>query len=649
VRLVSVQVEKFRNVIDSDVFTIEPDVTCLVGKNESGKTALLQAVYRLSPSHRGDLFEPLSHYPRSLLIKDRRQGVIEDTAPVTAAFELEAADHNAFEERFGPGSVTASRVVAQRLYDNQLFADLDDGALNEANAVRYVVEQASVSPLTAPRLTGAGSFDAVRSVVADLEQAVKHPPEGETAPPELVDDLRKLRDALVGALGTETGFLADAVASVLKERLPTIFYFGEYDFLEGRVDLDRLFGVPDTQLSGGERTAKALLELSGDDVESLLNEEYEERKAQLELVSNMLTGEIAEYWTQTGDLAVTIDIDRRTDDAVDGQTKVTNWLELRVQDRRNGHTTNFDERSGGFRWFFSFLASFARYDNNKAERVVILLDEPALTLHATAQRDFLRFIEDRLAPKHQVVFTTHSPFMIEPGHLERVRFVEDRGGDDGSKVTRDPTHLSSDSLFPLQGAIGFGIAKDLLDSPNLILVETISDYTYLRVLSDHLRAVGRNGLDDQWKVVPVGSAARVGIFVALMGQGVNATVVFEANDENAQLSALVAQGAIESGNLVTPAQVTSTAEASLEDLFDLGDYLAIFNVAFRDTGAALTPAELGPGDRVVQRIEDLRGAYDRDRPAEVLLRHRDQIMGALSEVTLFNFEQLFRRVNAGLT
>ena len=57
--------------------------------------------------------------------------------------------------------------------------------------------------------------------------------------------------------------------------------------------------------------------------------------------------------------------------------------------------------------------------------MVLLLDEPGLNLHALAQRDFLRFIDQRLAPKHQVIYTTHSPFMIDLDNLSSVRTVED--------------------------------------------------------------------------------------------------------------------------------------------------------------------------------------------------------------------------------
>lgn len=47
-RLKSVRIAEFKSIRDSGVFEIG-DVTSLVGKNEAGKTALLQALYRLNP------------------------------------------------------------------------------------------------------------------------------------------------------------------------------------------------------------------------------------------------------------------------------------------------------------------------------------------------------------------------------------------------------------------------------------------------------------------------------------------------------------------------------------------------------------------------------------------------------------------------
>lgn len=47
---VSVQVRRFRNILDSRPVDIHENVTCLAGQNESGKTSFLPALYRLRPA-----------------------------------------------------------------------------------------------------------------------------------------------------------------------------------------------------------------------------------------------------------------------------------------------------------------------------------------------------------------------------------------------------------------------------------------------------------------------------------------------------------------------------------------------------------------------------------------------------------------------
>jgi predicted ATP-dependent endonuclease of OLD family len=47
-KLMSVQLSDYKCIRDSCQFDVS-DITCLVGKNESGKTAILEALYRLNP------------------------------------------------------------------------------------------------------------------------------------------------------------------------------------------------------------------------------------------------------------------------------------------------------------------------------------------------------------------------------------------------------------------------------------------------------------------------------------------------------------------------------------------------------------------------------------------------------------------------
>ena len=177
----------------------------------------------------------------------------------------------------------------------------------------------------------------------------------------------------------------------------------------------------------------------------------------------------------------------------------------------------FEERSSGFQWFFSFLSAFSEYDYNE-EPVVILLDEPGIGLHARAQADFLRLIDERLAQRCQVIYTTHSPFMIQPGKLERARVVEDRGREVGAVISSDVLTTDTDTLFPLQGALGYDLAQHLFIGPDNLVVEGTSDLIYLSVLSGYLIDQDREGLNERWTITPVGGADLVPTFVALLGR-----------------------------------------------------------------------------------------------------------------------------------
>jgi len=91
-----------------------------------------------------------------------------------------------------------------------------------------------------------------------------------------------------------------------------------------------------------------------------------------------------------------------------------------------------------------------------------LLDEPGLSLHAAAQADLLRFIDNELAPNYQVIYTTHSPFMIDSLKLNEVRTVYDNSNKETGSVISDALdEKDSDTLFPLQAALGYSLAQNL--------------------------------------------------------------------------------------------------------------------------------------------------------------------------------------------
>src|SRR6266849_6668583 len=282
--------------------------------------------------------------------------------------------------------------------------------------------------------------------------------------------------------------------------------------------------LKEKDLNESEATARALLKLGGTEDEYMLNPDYERRKRELENVANVLTDDVNKYWTQNPQLRVQPDITQKTVQRQDGVHSVLDEMKIRIWDNRHSLSLPFTEHSAGFQWFFSFLAAFSEYEHRDPP-VVILLDEPAVGLHAKAQADFLRFIEERLTKRSQVVYTTHSPFMVQPGHLERVRIVEDRGKDEGSVVSSDVLSRDPDTLFPLQGALGYDLVQHLFVAEHNLVVEGTSDYAYLKIVSDFLASKARTHLDPKWSIVPVGGADLIPTFVALLGGHLKITVL----------------------------------------------------------------------------------------------------------------------------
>lgn len=631
-KLTGVQIRNFRNVIDSGEVAIQPDVTCIVGKNESGKTAFLQALHRLNPAQGNVSLSIPDHYPAWLEKQHRRKMNLDTFCPVKATFKIEPQDKIILEECFGKGILKSDTVTLSRQYDGQRLLGYN---ADEKIAVASVLAQ-----VTLPKGAGAkpSNFEALRTLIASLKSDKENT--------EALEAGVALEKAMTAQLGKDTNFGA-AMIKELDALIPKFFYYADYSRLPGTVKIRQLLKADRAKLSDDDLTARALLELAGAEDDYLLNPDYERRKRELENVANALTQEILEYWTTNKEIRVDIDITQRTEQTGNGQQTVIDELKVRLWDNRHFLSLPFDERSSGFRWFFSFLAAFSAYRDDQEKKVIILLDEPALGLHARAQKDFLRYIDEQLAPTRQVIYSTHSPFMVQPGQLDRVRMVEDKGREIGSVISSDVLATDPDTLFPLQGALGYDLAQHLFVAPHNLVVEGTSDFTYLTLLSRHLTANKRTGLDDRWSLVPVGGADMVPTFVALLGNHLDVTVLVDSQKAGHQrLERMADQGLLKKNRIIMVGQVVGRKLADIEDLFSVDDYIALYNAAF---GAKLSSAELAGTDPVLARIQRHTGAaFDHGAPADTLLRSRDEFLPKLSAETLDRFEKLFIALNATL-
>lgn len=640
-KLARYQVRKFRNVIDSGPIEVDGDVTCLVGMNEAGKTTMLTALNRLNPAD-DTVFDIQDDYPRWLLIPDRRANIIDTTTPIEATFVLDENDQAAVDSVLGSGVIRAGdSIVVKRSYgDPALEWDIP---FKSGAAVANLIASADVAPDLAQALSAADDFPAL---IAAIKAKQAEEAEREVGDLARNEDLERLltRTARVTGDGSET---FDVVYDALAPRLPTFFYFSNYSVLEGRINLSAL-SMEANQRAGSTsaQTARSLLRLADTTPEQMTGDDYEDRRAELEAVGNDLTRQVFDYWKQNSNLRVRFDVDRvvNPNPNYGNPPTITSFLDIRVEDVRHNFTNNFSQRSSGFKWFFSFLAAFTEFEL-RAENFVILLDEPGLTLHGRAQADFLHFINARLSSAAQVLYTTHSPFMVETDKMERVRIVEDGGPDTGATVSQEVLRVGQDSLFPLQAALGYDVVQHLFIGDANLLVEGPSDFIYLDTLSRFLAARKMAHLDPDWRIMPAGGANNIPSFIALIGKTLEVSVLIDAGTDGAQrLQRAMTAGCLKRNRLIEVGEITNSPNSDIEDLFEPDDYLIIYNTAFK---RKTTVGSLRPGDRIVKRIEQKLGdKFDHYKPAETLLRDQATLLPQMSEATLKRFAALFGRINA---
>ncbi len=215
-------------------------------------------------------------------------------------------------------------------------------------------------------------------------------------------------------------------------------------------------------------------------------------------------------------------------------------------------------------------------------------------------------------------------------------------------MSADVLGTSRDTLFPLQGALGYQLAQTLFVGPDNLVVEGPSDYVYLTVVSEHLRSLDREGLDPRWTIVPAGGLDKVPTFIALLGSQLHVTVVLDvAAGGSPKIDRLVERGLLAPDRLIPLTQFTSSAEADIEDLFEVDLYLELL----RASGAVEGGLEgMTPNGRIAKRVEAaVGGRYNHYTPAALFLRKQGDWLPRLDNATLDRFESLFTRVNQTLS
>lgn len=625
--LKKVTIHKYKSFLTEQSYTVEDRITRIVGKNESGKTALLEALAKSNyfEDNADFQFDKDLDYPRSELIKAKN----ENPAVLTCEYELSDEDVESVEDEYGEGIISKQTFFLTSYYDNTRTTT---GVTVDFNVFKnWLITSFDVGDQGKELLRAVASFSALEDVVS----------ENETTPgmKEIQTELNKIKKGAGEWKNPLEGYI---YLTYISPAVPKLWYFSDYFSLPCRINLNEFAtGKPTGSLSSEEfKIAKALFELSGlqlSDIQSETN--FEAFKAQLEATSNSITDDMFEYWTTNQNLEIRFDIEHAANNV--------RYLNIRIYNSKHRVTLPLKNRSKGFLWFFSFLVWFSKIQGNTDSKYILLLDEPGLSLHASAQSDLLRFIDEKLAPEYQVIYTTHSPFMIDSLKLNEVRTVYDTQNPKvGSVVSDAVEEKDSDTLFPLQAALGYTIAQNLYVSPNNLLVEGISDLVYLNHFSSALKALGREGLSDDVTIVPVGGADKIATFISLMRGNELSTVclldTFTDQSAETRLKKMVEQKIIADKKIIYYHSVLEQSFADIEDMFTKDEYVSLYNGAF---GTSIKTADIDADKPIMSQLKRLNGnkSFNHYSPANYMAKNIGTL--TFSDKTLNLFEKLFVAVN----
>jgi len=528
------RVQDFRSIKDTGVCSLAGDnVTILAGQNEAGKSAVLMALRDF------DLEEG-----KSPLTPEYTPEGNDDAEPrVSVLFEY---DDDWITSALAEDGVALPEAVREHLKAQGQWwigRDLDTGKFSPSDEISKLWPKVETKPAQAnPAQQGA-------------PQAQPQPAQPKILP--IVNFGQRFR-----LLWPQFVYF-----DLFQDQLPRQI---AVEALHQNIQARKAKGQQPTQSQPGQNSVEDYLELAGVDLNEVLR-----LKDQDKVLSNYLkrkaagiSGDFLNYWKQS----------------VDGTQKV----ELHVRHARNaqgvlqlafyvhdGVDQYPEQRSKGFLWFLSFYLRLAAEEKrNPNGNRLLLIDEPGTYLHAKAQRDVLHLIEDKLAPEQQVIYSTHSPYLLPTDKLHRLRIVF-RHGQRGTIVVDRLTHPDlrgeefADTLSPVISAIGLDIRDRIggLTDKNL-LVEGLSDHTYLTTWLAQLKSP----LQTKVCVFPGTSAGSLPTLGSLcIGWGLKFSVLLDRDDAGLKTAEKFANKlGLSSKRIIHPDNAVT-----IEDVFDAGEFTAL--------------------------------------------------------------------------
>lgn len=664
-QLKTFQVTNYRSVNDSGPINVSK-ITSLVGRNESGKTNLLLALQTLNPAGGVQDLSPIKNFPRHRRLAE----CTDDTPVVSTVWELDQKEQAELAAMF-PRAAGVSHVEIGRYYKATSrwvqFIDLKPISFSIEEVDVRIRKVGPLVELEADKLEAtpqAQTKAAMETLATALAAASEVTQWATGAAPALANFRKALAAVAISLPNREEGLIAELeelAAQILRdgpaweaarkwaaERLPIFVYLDDYPQLTGHQNIAEYLArkaANPSQLTDSDRNFEKMCkvaDLSPEQLHKLLAANDHETRNQLTNRSSaIVTSELRRLWK-------------------DRQLKVRfspdgNHLDTFISDPNSIYDVevNLNERSRGLKWFFSFYIAFsADTKGGSAANAILLLDEPGLFLHALSQGDLLRHLS--LDFSNQIIYTTHSPFMVPTENLDAIRTVN-IDQDAGTTVSNSPTG-DSRTLFPIQAALGFTISQSLFVGPNNLIVEGVTDFWILSCVSDYLTDLAKPALPKELTLTPAGGAPKIPYMVALLtSERLRVLVLFD-DEKHARSTKteLVKEKLIREDNVVFVTEgFLSTAkpsEADIEDLIDASVYEALVQESYRTELTGKTIA-LNPNiPRIVKRyekaFEDLGLEFHKTRPARLLLNKMASApLTIMTPTTLEKFARLFARIS----
>lgn len=461
------RVWNYKSIIDSEDCYPAQGVTVFAGKNEAGKTSLLEALEDFNPGKdiRGKAI-PIQNEDNKPRIsiwfncsKEDLEGIFQT---IGHTYEVKEDLTEIHLEKHYPNIYVLGDETSEKLG----FTD-DKGINKEA------LEQASKAPMetitaifaahpghlaTFQRPTTfdtsdlTGTLSEFEQLKANIEPILPNIPEPDQAAlRNHIDALIELAKQTINSRSFKDKFIEE-----FEDYFPNFILFSSFSDVFPNT-------VPLAELEKNE-WIKDLAIISDLDIEVVKSSNDRRKKDHKTQLNIDLNKDFEKFWEQ--DLSrLSIDWDNE---------KLYFWIE------EDGHHYEPEIRSQGRKWHLAFyirITARAREDS----RNIILIDEPGLYLHAKAQRDILNKLEEAAADA-QIIFSTHSPYLIEADKLDRVRLVQ-KTPKKGT-VIENKIHKVADkeTLTPIMTAIGLEMTDGItqINKVNNVVVEGPSDYYYLQ-------------------------------------------------------------------------------------------------------------------------------------------------------------------------